>query len=143
MNYWIVKFAPFRYSWNDVLLNGRFEIYSVRSAQARNNLKAMRLEDLVLFYHSQEGNNIMGKMKVTEEAHQDRTTADTRWLSVTFEPVASYKQGISLSRVKATAGLEQIGLIKQPRLAVVKLSNEEFEIINKLSMERNSEGNLI
>jgi len=133
MNYWLVKFAPFRYSWNDILRNDRFEIYSVRNSQARNNLRAMQLKDEVLFYHSQEGNSIMGKLKVIEEAHQDKTTIDTRWLSVTFEPVESFKHPIPLSLIKITFGLEKIGLIKQPRLAVMKLSIEELDIIAKLS----------
>ena len=90
MNYWLVKFAPFRYSWQDILRNGKFEIYSVRNAQARNNLRDMKLNDEVLFYHSQKENCIMGKMKVIEEAHQDKTTVDKKWVSVTFEPVESY-----------------------------------------------------
>lgn len=129
MNYWLVKFAPFRYSWQDVLRNGKFEIYSVRNAQARNNLKAMKLGDEVLFYHSQEGNEIMGKMKVIEEAHQDKTTEDPKWVSVTFEPIDSFSKPISLQLIKETKGLENIGLVKQPRLSVMKLSIEEFEII--------------
>ena len=73
----------------DYYRNGKFEIYSVRNAQARNNLKAMKLNDEVLFYHSQEGNCIMGEIKVTEEAHQDFTTNDPIRVSVTFEPVES------------------------------------------------------
>ena len=132
MNYWLVKFAPFRYSWQDVLRNGKFEIYSVRNAQARNNLKAMKLNDEVLFYHSQEGNCIMGKMKVIEEAHQDKTTTDNQWVSVTFEPMESFEDPISLQKIKETAGIENIGLIKQPRLAVMPLSLVEFEIILKI-----------
>lgn len=129
MNYWLVKFAPFRYSWQDILRNGKFEIYSVRNAQARNNLKAMKLNDEVLFYHSQEGNCIMGKMKVIEEAHQDFTTNDTRWVSVTFEPMESIIPPISLQKIKETKGLENIGLIKQPRLAVMKLSKDEYDCL--------------
>lgn len=132
MNYWLVKFAPFRYSWQDVLRNGKFVIYSVRNAQARNNLKEMKIGDEVLFYHSQEGNCIMGKMKVIEEAHQDKTTDDIRWISVTFEPIDSLNTPIDLSVIKATKGLENIGLIKQPRLAVVKLGKEEFDLILSL-----------
>ena len=132
MNYWLVKFAPFRYSWNDILRNGRFEIYSVRNAQSRNNLRAMLLNDEVLFYHSQEGNSIMGKMKVIQEAHQDKTTNDIRWVSVTFEPIESFNTPIPLSLIKATNGIEKIGLIKQPRLAVMKLSIEEFDLITNL-----------
>ena len=132
MNYWLVKFAPFRVSWQEVLRNGKFEIYSVRNAQARNNLKEMKLGDEVLFYHSQEGNCIMGTMKVIEEAHQDKTTDDNRWVSVTFEPNKTFKNPISLFEIKQTKSLENIGLIKQPRLAVMKLKQEEFELLSNL-----------
>lgn len=132
MNYWLVKFAPFRYSWQDVLRNGKFEIYSVRNAQARNNLKEMKIGDEVLFYHSQECNCIMGNMKVIEEAYQDKTTDDTRWVSVKFEPVGSFVEPIKLEKIKATKGLENVGLIKQPRLSVMKLGKEEFDIIISL-----------
>ena len=136
MNYWLVKFAPFRYSWQDILRNGKFEIYSVRNAQARNNLKAMKLNDEVLFYHSQEGNCIMGKMKVIEEAHQDITTSDNRWVSVTFEPMESIIPTISLQKIKANKEFENIGLIKQPRLAVMKLSKNEFDgLLNEVNGE--------
>ncbi len=132
MNFWLIKFAPFRYSWQSVLLNGKFEIYSVRNPQARNNLKEMKLNDEVLFYHSQEGNCIVGKMKVIEEAHQDKTTSDTRWLSVTFEPIETFDKPVSLHRIKEIKELENIGLIKQPRLAVMKLSSEEFKLIESI-----------
>jgi len=130
MNYWLIKFAPFRVSWQEVLRNGKFEIYSVRNAQARNNLKEMKLGDEVLFYHSQEGNCIMGTMTVIEEAHQDKTTDDNRWVSVTFEPNKTFENPISLVDIKKTKALENIGLIKQPRLAVMKLKQEEFELLS-------------
>lgn len=123
MNYWLVKFAPFRYSWKDVLRNGKFEIYSVRSPQARNNLKEMKLGDEVLFYHSQQENCIMGKMKVIEEAHQDKTTDDMRWVSVTFEPIETMAIPISLNKIKRTQELENLRLIKQPRLSVMGIAN--------------------
>jgi len=132
MNYWLVKFAPFRISWQDILRNGKFEIYSVRNPQARNNLKAMKLNDVVLLYHSQKGNCIMGKMKVIEEAHQDKTTDDKKWVSVTFEPVKSFKNPISLKKIKETNGLENIGLIKQPRLAVMPIKEVEYNLILNL-----------
>lgn len=129
MNYWLVKFAPFRYSWQDILRSGRFEIYSVRNAQARNNLKAMKLGDHVLFYHSQEGNSVMGIMKVIDEAHQDKTTADPKWVSVTFGPKESFENPISLQKLREIQELENIGLICQPRLSVMKLSKSEYELI--------------
>ena len=90
----------------------------------------MKLGDEVLFYHSQEGNCVMGIMKVIEEAHQDKTTVDSRWVSVTFEPIESFEKPVSLQKIKETNGLENIALIKQPRLAVMKLSENEFRIIS-------------
>jgi predicted RNA-binding protein with PUA-like domain len=133
MGYWLVKFAPFRFSWQDVLKNGRFEIYSVRNPQARNNLKAMNLGDQVLFYHSQEGNEIMGLMKVIEKAHQDPTTIDPRWVSVTFEPVRSMDKPVSLQEIKNESRLGNIGLIRQQRLAVMRLNEADFKTILKMS----------
>ena len=129
MVWWLVKFAPFRYSWQDVLKNGRFEIYSVRNPQARNNLKSMKLGDQVLFYHSQEGNEVVGLMKVFEEAHQDPTTTDAKWVSVTFEPVRSLDKPVTLKQIKSEELLSNIGLVRQQRLSVMKLEKAEFESI--------------
>ena len=126
MNYWLVKFAPFRYFCQDVLKSIRFEIYCLRNPQARNNLKAMKMEDQVFFYHSQKGNEVTGVMKVVEEAHQDPTTTDSRWLSVTFEPVMTLERSVGLKKIKSEPKLSEIGLIRQQRLAVMKLSKEEF-----------------
>jgi len=134
MKYWLVKFAPFRYSWHDILRNGKFEIYSVRNAQARNNLKKMVCDDLVLFYHSQEENCIMGMMKVIKEAHQDPTTDDNRWVSVTFEPVESFTNSVFLKQIKLVPELNDISLVKQPRLAVMSLRREHYEKIISLGL---------
>ncbi|MDR0515958.1 MAG: EVE domain-containing protein [Fibromonadaceae bacterium] len=133
MNYFLVKFAPFRYSWQKVLLNGKFEIYSVRNPQSCNNLKSMALDDLVLFYHSQEELQVMGIMKVIKTAHQDFTTNDPQWVSVTFEPVESLKNPVPLSKIKQTAELKEIPLIKQPRLSVMELNKSEFEKIVEMA----------
>jgi len=129
MNYWLVKFAPFRNSWQDILKNGKFEIYSVRSAHARNNLKAMTCGDLALFYHSQAENCVTGIMKVIKEAHQDPTTDDIRWVSVTFEPVDSFEKPVSLKEIRTIKALSGIALIKQPRLAVMPLNKQEFDLL--------------
>ncbi|MBN2571249.1 MAG: EVE domain-containing protein [Ignavibacteriales bacterium] len=131
MKYWVVKFAPFRYSWSDILLNGKFEIYSVRNIQACNNLKQMKVDDKVLFYHSQIEKQIMGIMKVIEEAHKDKTTANNRWVSVTYEPIESFNKPVSLNEIKNTNELADIGLIRQPRLSVMPIKKEYFDIIVK------------
>lgn len=133
MRYWIVKFAPFRVSWEHILANGKFEIYSVRNLQAQKNLKAMSFGDLALFYHSQEGLSVMGCMTVTREAHQDFTTKDERWKSVTFEPIESFARPIPLADIKSRKELQNIPLVRQPRLAVGEISEQEYNLIKSLS----------
>lgn len=133
MRYWIVKFAPFRISWENILASGKFEIYSVRNAQSRNNLEQMKMGDLAFYYHSQTDKQIMGIMEVTKEAHQDFTTTDSRWKSVTFEPVDSLPSPIPLSLIKTTPSLENLFLIRQPRLAVGEITENEFTILKSLA----------
>lgn len=135
MRYWMVKFAPFRVSWEDILASGKFEIYSVRNPQSRNNLERMKLGDLVFYYHSQTDKQVMGIMQVTREAHQDFTTTDTRWKSVTFEPIETLKRPIPLQTIKEEGQLNQIALVHQPRLAVSELTKVEFDIIKNLSSQ--------
>lgn len=133
MKYWIVKFAPFRISWENILASGKFEIYSVRNAQSRNNLEQMKMGDLAFYYHSQTDKQIMGIMEVTKEAHQDFTTTDPRWKSVTFEPVDSLQSPIPLSLIKSTPSLKNLFLIRQPRLAVGEITENEFTILKSLA----------
>lgn len=136
MKYWLVKFAPFRCSWADIIRSGKFEIYSVRSAQAANNLKLMRLNDQALFYHSQEGNAIMGVLRVCEEAHQDKTTSDPRWVSVSFEPVVSFNQPLSLKEIKSIDAFTSLPLVKQPRLSVMPVEKSDFDSLVTLGTKR-------
>lgn len=132
MKHWLVKFAPFRFSWEDCLKNGEFEIYSVRNYQARNNLKEMKRGDRVLFYHSQRERRIMGEMKVVEEAHQDFTTNDPKWVSVTFEPVNTFENPVKLKHLKKDESFKNLRLIKQPRLSVMPVPENIYDQIVKM-----------
>ena len=134
MRYWMVKFAPFRVSWENILASGKFEIYSVRNPQSRNNLEQMKAGDLAFFYHSQTDKQVIGIMQVTREAHQDFTTKDPRWKSVSFEPIETLKHPIPLQTIKETDRLRGIALVNQPRLAVSELTKEEYQTIKQLSL---------
>jgi len=129
MNYWLVKSEPFKYSWDDFLKDGRTYWDGVRNYQARNNLKVMRAGDKVLFYHSNEGLEVVGVAKVTKEAYQDPTTDDRRWVVVDLEPVGALERPVSLKEIKEDKRLGDVALIKQSRLSVIPLTKGEFEAI--------------
>jgi len=129
MNHWLVKSEPFKYSWEKFNEDGRTFWDGVRNYQARNNLKAMKEGDLVLFYHSNEGKNVVGIAKVVKEFYQDPTTDDANWVVVDLAPVETLKNPVSLEQIKAEPSLADISLIRQGRLSVMPLKAEEFDKI--------------
>jgi predicted RNA-binding protein with PUA-like domain len=133
MNYWLVKSEPFKYSWEKFNKDGRTFWDGVRNYQARNNLREMKEGDLVLWYHSNEGKEVVGIAKVMKEAYQDPTTEDTNWVVVDLAPVEALKKTVTLAQIKADERLKDIGLVKQGRLSVVSLKTEEFDRILELS----------
>jgi predicted RNA-binding protein with PUA-like domain len=133
MNYWLVKSEPFKYSWDDFVKEGKSVWDGVRNYQARNNLKAMKVGDWALFYHSNEGMEVVGIAEVVKEFYQDPTTDDERWVVVEFKPVQKLEKTVSLKQMKADKRLESLALIKQSRLSVTPVLKSEFDIILSLS----------
>jgi len=129
MNHWLVKSEPFKYSWEKFNEDGRTFWDGVRNYQARNNLKEMKKGDLVLFYHSNEGKNVVGIAKVVKEFYQDPTTDNPNWVVVDLSPVESLKNPVSLEQIKAEESLKDISLVRQGRLSVMPLKAEEFDKI--------------
>jgi predicted RNA-binding protein with PUA-like domain len=132
MNYWLVKSEPFKYSWEKFNQDGRTFWDGVRNYQARNNLKAMKEGDLVLFYHSNEGMCVVGVAKVVKEFYQDPTTDDTNWVVVDLSPVETLKNPVTLAQIKADDRLKDISLVRQGRLSVMPLQAAEFDRILEL-----------
>lgn len=132
MNYFLVKSEPFKYSWKQFNKDGQTFWDGVRNYQARNNLKEMKEGDLVLFYHSNEGKEVVGYAKVVKEYYQDPTTDDDRWVAVDLAPVAALQQPVTLEQIKADPFLENIALVRQGRLSVMPLKKEEFDRILEL-----------
>lgn len=132
MHYFLVKSEPFKYSWEQFNKDGETFWDGVRNYQARNNLKAMKKGDLVLYYHSNEGKEVVGIAKVVKEFYQDPTTDDERWVAVDLAPVESLEQAVTLEQIKADHLLADLALVKQGRLSVMPLKKEEFDRIIEL-----------
>ncbi len=129
--HWLAKSEPFKYSWDDFVKDGSTYWDGVRNAQARNNLAAMKKGDLVLYYHSNEGKEVVGVAKVSKEAYPDPTTDDGRWVVVDLAPVRPLKQPVTLADIKADAALADIPLVKQSRLSVMPIEKRAFDRILK------------
>ncbi|HYG52560.1 MAG TPA: EVE domain-containing protein [Flavobacteriales bacterium] len=131
MKYWLVKSEPFTFSWDNFVKDGKAVWDGVRSFPGRKNLRAMKKGDNVLFYHSMEGTEVVGIAKVVREAYQDPTTKDD-WSAVDLEPVKPLKKPVTLAQIKEQKKLQKIYLVVQPRLSVMPLEKDEFELIVKM-----------
>jgi len=132
MQYWLVKSEPVKYSWEKFNKDGRTFWDGVRNYKARNYLRLMKENDLVLFYHSNDGKAVVGIAKVVKEAYQDPTTTDPNWVVVDLSPVETLKNPVTLETIKADAQLKDVGLVRQGRLSVMGLKREEFDRILEL-----------
>src|SRR5690606_4275537 len=135
MNYFLVKSEPFKYSWDTFVKDKRTFWDGVRNYQARNNMKDMKEGDLVLFYHSNEGKEVVGVAKVVKEYYQDPTTTDERWVVVDLSPVEKLKKPVTLETIKDDELLKETALVKQSRLSVMPLKAAEFDRIIALGSE--------
>ncbi|MCU0437423.1 MAG: EVE domain-containing protein [Raineya sp.] len=131
MNYWLIKSEPFKYSWDNLEKDQTTFWDGVRNYQARNNLKAMKKGDYALFYHSNDGKEIVGVAQISKEAYPDPTDKD--WVLVDVVPYLKFEKKISLEMLKQHAILKNMALVKQSRLSVCPVTQEEFEIICTLA----------
>lgn len=133
MQYWLVKSEPFKYSWDQFVKDKQTFWDGVRNYAARNNLRAMKKGDQVLWYHSNEGLEIVGIAKVVKESYQDPTTPDPAWLAVDLAPVKKLKKPVTLAQIKAEKSLANMDLIRLGRLSVGTVKPEEFEKIMEMA----------
>jgi predicted RNA-binding protein with PUA-like domain len=130
-SYWLMKSEPFKYSW-DQLVKDKWTYWDgVRNYEARNNLAAMKVDDLVLYYHSNEGKEVVGVARVKKSAYPDPTTQDERWVVVDVEPVVALEQPVALADIKSDPELSEMALIRRSRLSVVPVTSGEFRHILK------------
>lgn len=130
--YWLVKQEPTAYSWDQFVRDRGTSWEGVRNFQARNNLKAMKTGDRVLYYHSVEGQAVVGIAEVAREAYPDATTKDEGWVTVDLVPVAPLAKPVTLEAIKGMPALKGIALLRQARLSVQPLTKDAFDTIVKM-----------
>ncbi len=136
MAYWLVKSEPSVYSW-DQLEKEKETVWSgVRNYAARINLRAMKKGDQVLYYHSNEGLNIVGIAKVVKEAYPDPTAEGDTWSAVDIKAFKKLQQPVSRDDIKADKRLANMALVRLGRLSVQPVTDEEWGIVMKMAGEK-------
>ena len=136
MAHWLVKSEPSAYSWDDLVKEKQTCWSGVRNYAARLHLRNMKKGDEVLFYHSNEGTDIVGIAKVAKESYQDPTTDDDRWVAVDLKPHKKLKTPVSLALIKKDKRLSEMALVRIGRLSVQPVTDKEWDIIMELAGEK-------
>jgi predicted RNA-binding protein with PUA-like domain len=131
--FWLVKSEPSVYSWQRFVKDKRTVWDGIRSFEARNNLRAMKKGDLVLFYHSNEGKEIVGLATVSAEATPEQTKDEGDWSVVELTCRKALAKPVTLAQIKATKKLSGFGLVRKSRLSVVPASEAELNVILSLA----------
>ena len=135
MNYWLVKSEPESYSWSAFVKDGKTAWTGVRNFAARLNLRAMKKDDLVFYYHSVTGKEIVGLARVTKEAYPDPTATEGDWSCVDLVPAKPLKRPVGLETMKKDKILKEMKLIRIGRLSVSPVTKEQYGRIMELSSE--------
>ncbi|HTQ04485.1 MAG TPA: EVE domain-containing protein [Polyangiaceae bacterium] len=130
--YFLVKSEPFKYPFSKLVSDKRTTWDGVRNFEARNHLRSMKVGDLLLFYHSNEGKEIVGVAKVTRTAYPDATAEDGDWSVVDIAPVKALAAPVSLAAIREDAKLAEMLLLRRSRLSVVPVTPAEFKRVLEL-----------
>ena len=132
-NFWLVKQEPSAYSWANFVADGKTSWTGVRNYTARNNLRAMRKGDAVLFYHSVSEKAVVGIAKVVREAYPDPTATEGDWSAVDLAPEKALSRPVTLDEIKGNPKLKAMALLRLSRLSVQPVTRAEFREILRLA----------
>ena len=127
MAYWLLKSEPAKYSWDQMVKDGRTHWDGVRNFQARGNMRKMSKGDLAFFYHSGDERAVVGIVKVVKEAHPDSTDPTGQWECVDVAAVRNLPHPVTLAAVKAEPKLKSMVLVRNSRLSVQPVSDAEWQ----------------
>ena len=131
MNHWLMKSEPESYSWDDLVRDGGTEWDGVRNNAARLHLKAMKAGDEAFFYNSMSDKEVVGIMRIVRGAEPDPKAPE--WVRVRVEPVRPLPRPVTLAEIKAEPALASMELIRQSRLSVAPVRDEEWQLIQQMA----------
>lgn len=135
MKYWLLKSEPDVFGWDDLIAKGDQgeEWDGVRNYQARNMMRAMKIGDRGLFYHSNIGKEAVGIVEVIAEAHPDSKADDPKWECVDIKAIEPLPKPVSLDQAKAEPRLKDMALVKNTRLSVQPVTEDEWNVVMEMA----------
>ena len=137
MAHWLLKTEPEEFSWDDQVKRGaKGELWTgVRNFTARRHMKEMKKGDLAFFYHTGDEKQAVGIARALGGAYADPSKKDPKLLVVDIEPVKALPKPVTLAQVKADKKLANFDLVRNSRLSIMKVTDEQWEIMEGMTRE--------
>jgi predicted RNA-binding protein with PUA-like domain len=135
-SHWVVKQEPEAYSWDQFARDGLAAWTGVRNYQARNNLRAMKKGDFVLYYHSLSEKRVVGLASVAREHYPDPTATEGDWSAVDLKPLRALKTPVTLDQLKTDPFMKDLLLVRNSRISVSPVPDAQFRRIMELADTR-------
>ncbi len=129
MGYWLLKSEPSAYSWDRLVQDGRTHWDGVKNAQALNNMRSMRVGDRAFFYHSNEGKDIVGIAEIVRAFYPDPNDRSGKLGMIDIKPIGPVPRSVTLAQMRARPELAGMALLRQSRLSVCPVSDQEWTVI--------------
>lgn len=133
MAYWLIKSEPHKYSWQDLMRDGRTVWDGVRNHTAAINLRTMKVGDQALFYHSNEGKEAVGIVEIVREHYLDPSDEAKRFPAVDVTPVKTLANPVTLAAIKADPFFVEFDLVRQSRLSVASVGQAHWDRMMKMA----------
>jgi predicted RNA-binding protein with PUA-like domain len=131
MPHWLFKTEPGSWSWDQQIAAGEAGTFwsGVRNHMAKGHLQKMQPGERGFFYHSGEEKRIVGTVEVIKPYYPDGSDPTGKFGMVDVKAVAPLKEPVTLAAIKAEPRLADMILVKNSRLSVQPVTDEEWRLV--------------
>jgi predicted RNA-binding protein with PUA-like domain len=130
---WLVKTEPSTYAFEDLVREGRTAWTGVKNATAQIHLRAMRVGDEVLVYHTGDVKAVVGRARVVRAAYPDPGDAAGRLVCVDLVPLGALARPVALATLRGEPAARTFELLTNSRLSVMPVPDAAHATLERLA----------
>jgi predicted RNA-binding protein with PUA-like domain len=130
---WLFKEEPTNYSFDDLAKDKKTSWTGVKNPLAQKNLRSVKKGDEIFFYHTGDQKSVVGIMRAAGEPYADPADKTGKLFALDVAPVRKLAAPVTLAAVKADKRFATFPLTRLPRLSVMPVTDEQWELILKMS----------
>ena len=133
---WLFKTEPSVYSYQQLVKDKSTMWDGVANNLALMHLKDIKKGDQVFIYHTGDEKQAVGIARALGGAYSDPGKDNQRMLVVDIEAVKALDKPVTLAEVKADKKLANFDLVRNSRLSIMKVTDEQWDAMIEMSKKK-------